>query len=78
MGVCIKKSKITGSELLGYASIIPPPHAPVKQYSDVIDTKTAAIEASNAFPPSFKISIAVVAVLLCPAATLPYFISIKR
>ena len=69
-----KKSKTNGSDSFGYASIMPPPQAPVKVYSEVIAVNTAQTVASNALPPSLRIYIAALTVVLSPAAMLPYFI----
>ena len=52
---------------------MPPPQAPVKVYSEVIAVNTAQTVASNALPPSLRIYIAALTVVLSPAAMLPYF-----
>ena len=55
---------------------IPPPPAPVNANSDVMLVKMAPTVASNALPPSIKISFAVFKVSFEPAAIEPYFILI--
>jgi len=73
IGQSTKKSYTKGELLFSIPINTPPPNAPVNANSDDIDTKTAPIAASNAFPPNFKISSAARLDSMEPVEIFPYF-----
>ena len=56
--------------------MVPPPKAPVRANSEVIDTKIALTAASNALPPNLNISFAARLASSEPVDIFPYFIKL--